>query len=679
MRVVRLWGRSGLAPEPAIARRRAFLVSMVSLTLLLAVSVAASYAAAPAGSLFAFGSNRYGQLGNATNNETFTANPTAALVSLPGEIGPVTQVAAGAFHTLVLTSSGQLYAFGDNREGQLGNATNIETEKPNPTPTLVSLPGEIGPVTQIAAGADHSLALTSSGQLYAFGDNETGQLGNATNVETEKPNPTPTVVSLPGEVGPVTLIAAGESHSLAVTSSGQLYAFGYNRYGQLGNATNIGTPKPTPTPTLVSLPGEVGVPTQIAAGAVHSLVVTSSGQLYAFGFNYYGQLGTTSNLETSNANPIPALVSLPGEVGAPTQIAAGASHTLALTSSGQLYAFGRNQYGQLGSEVNSETNIANPTPALVSLPGEVGAPTQIAAGENHSLAVTSSGQQYAFGANRSGQLGSAVNTETDRANPTPALVALMPGTTIAADAKGSNAHQSLAIVSGLAITSSTLPAGQLGSPYVVALSAVGGTMPFIWSASGLPAGLAIDASTGTISGTPAASGAFSLTVTVADSVGSESTERYTLMIAAAPAPPVIATGPRLSGLHQSHARWSEGSRLARLTRRKTSIPIGTTFSFTLSEKARVSLTFTGRVRGRKVRGACRAPSQTNRDKPLCNRNVAAGTLLLSGHAGLNKVAFQGRVSASKRLRPGPYTLAVVARAAGRASPPATLRFTVVQR
>ena len=306
-------------------------------------------------------------------------------------------MATGAFHTLVLTSSGQLYAFGYNREGQLGNSTNVETEKPNPTPTLVSLPGEVGPVTQIAAGAYHSLALTSSGQLYAFGDNETGQLGNATNNETSKPNPTPTLVSLPGEIGPITLIAAGESHSLAVTSSGQLYAFGYNRYGQLGNATNIGTPKPNPTPALVSLPGEVGVPTQIAAGAVHSLVITSSGQLYAFGFNFYGELGTTANVETSNANPTPSLVSLPGAMGAPTRsppAQATASWSLQAVS---CTAFGRNSYGQLGIATNSETNNANPTPSLVSLPGAVGTPTQIAAGENHSLAVTSGGQLYAFG------------------------------------------------------------------------------------------------------------------------------------------------------------------------------------------------------------------------------------------------------------------------------------------
>ena len=109
--------------------------------------------------------------------------------------------------------------------------------------------------------------------------------------------------------------------------------------------------------------------TQIAAGAYFSLAVTSSGQLYAFGENFYGQLGSATNNGTGNPNPTPALVSLPGASGAVTELAAGYGHSLALTSSGQLFAFGENFYGQLGSATNNGTSTPNPTPALVSLPG----------------------------------------------------------------------------------------------------------------------------------------------------------------------------------------------------------------------------------------------------------------------------------------------------------------------
>ena len=74
-------------------------------------------------------------------------------------------------------------------------------------------------------------------------------------------------MTLAGEIGPVTQVAAGGNHSLAVTASGQLYAFGFNGYGGLGSATNSGTGTPNPTPTLVGLPGEIGPVTQVAAGS----------------------------------------------------------------------------------------------------------------------------------------------------------------------------------------------------------------------------------------------------------------------------------------------------------------------------------------------------------------------------------------------------------------------------
>ena len=163
----------------------------------------------------------------------------------------------------VANSAGQLYAFGANYTGQLGSATNTNTANPNPAPALVGLAGATGTVVQVAAGDSHSLAVTSTGQLYAFGYNNFGQLGIATNSGTENPNPTPALVGLPGATGPVAQSAAGADFSLAVTSTGQLYAFGYNFDGQLGIAANV---NPNPTPTLVELPGETGPVVEVAAG-----------------------------------------------------------------------------------------------------------------------------------------------------------------------------------------------------------------------------------------------------------------------------------------------------------------------------------------------------------------------------------------------------------------------------
>jgi alpha-tubulin suppressor-like RCC1 family protein len=310
-------------------------LALVSAALVL-LPVAAASAAGPGGGLYAFGWNHYGQLGNATNNGTDTANPTPTLVGLPGQNGPVTQIAAGEYHSLAVTSSGQLYAFGSNASGELGSAASATA---NPTPALVTLPGQSGAVTQIAAGENYSLVATSSGQLYAFGDNVVGQLGSTTNNTYNMANPTPALVTLPDQNGTVIQIAVGGGQSLVATSSGQLYAFGWNDFGQLGNATNNGSGgtfnyTANPTPALVTLPAQNGPVTQIAAGYYHSLAVTSSGQLYAFGANLYGQLGNATNNGTENANPTPAPVALPAGTKIDT-VANGsqAQHTLVVVSS----------------------------------------------------------------------------------------------------------------------------------------------------------------------------------------------------------------------------------------------------------------------------------------------------------------------------------------------------------
>jgi len=499
-------------------RARIRLTAIAILTFAVTAVWPSGAAAVSAGQVYAFGDNREGQLGNPTNNNVFfgAANPTPTLVSLPGATGPVTRVAAGGTFTLALTSTGQLYAFGDNRYGQLGNSTNNGNDNANPTPTLVSLPGASGPVVQLAAGNDFSLVLTSTNQLYGFGDNQEGQLGTATNSNTGNANPMPSLITLPAEVGPITQIAAGEEHSLVVTSTGQLYAFGDNVAGELGNSTNNGMSTANPTPTLVTLPGATGPVTQVAAGADDSLALTATNQLYGFGDNRYGQLGTTIDINESGArNPTPALATLPGATGPITQISLGSEHTLALTSTNQLYAFGDNESGELGN-TNNTTGSANPTPTPVTLPGAGGAVTSIEAGSFFSLAVTSAGQLYAWGNNAAGALGSTTNNHMDTPNPTPTQVVFPEPATIETLGRGSVNGSTLAVVANLAVVTQSLPGGLVGAPYSAAPQAVGGAPPYSWSASGLPPGLAIDPVTGLISGVPTAPGVYGAAVAVTD-------------------------------------------------------------------------------------------------------------------------------------------------------------------
>jgi alpha-tubulin suppressor-like RCC1 family protein/phosphodiesterase/alkaline phosphatase D-like protein len=433
-------------------------------------------AAASSGQLYSFGSNLYGQLGDESNLESTLANPNPSLVTLPGASGPVSRLAAGEGHSLAVTSAGQLYAFGNNAFGELGVTTNSGTQNANATPLQVTLPGATGPVVEVATGANHSLAVTSSGQLYAFGLNRFGQLGSTTRNGTEKPNPTPALVTLPGATGPVVRVAAGVQHSLAVTSTGQLYSFGENNLGQLGVATNQETAKSNPTPTLVTLPGATGGVVQVAAGSNFSLAVTSTGQLYAFGSNNRGQLGNSTNVgEALAANSTPTLVSLPGATGGVAEVAAGAEHSLALTSTGQLYAFGSNRYGQLGNSTNAGKEAANSTPVLVTLPGISGSPSGIAAGDADSVVVSSSGQLYGFGENMYGQTGNPLTAESTAPNPTPVLVTLPAGARAISAGHGAVALHTLALVipaGGAAPAVQTNPAGSVGRYSAVANAAI---------------------------------------------------------------------------------------------------------------------------------------------------------------------------------------------------------------
>ena len=138
-----------------------------------------------------------------------------------------------------MTSTGKVLAWGSNAQGQLGNGTTTDSH----TPVPVSLPTGTK-VKAISAGRAHSLALTSTGQVLAWGFNAVGQLGNGTTTDSDAPVP----VSLPTGTT-VAGIAAGDLHSLALTSTGQVLAWGFGLQGELGN----GTTNSSDTPVMVML------------------------------------------------------------------------------------------------------------------------------------------------------------------------------------------------------------------------------------------------------------------------------------------------------------------------------------------------------------------------------------------------------------------------------------------
>ena len=252
-------------------------------------------------------------------------------------------------------------AWGDNSMGQLGDGSTTERT----TPVSVLLPAG-ATITALAAGGAHSLALTSTGRVYAWGDNTFGQLGDGTSGNTRT---TPVPVLLPaGAI--ITTLAAGVYHSLALTSTGQVYAWGYNGYGELGDGTI--TEQHTPVPVL--LPAGATI-TALAAGVYHSLALTSTGSALAWGDNFYVQLGDGTT--TEQHTPVPVL--LPTGI---TALSAGWFHSLARTSTGSALAWGDNFYGQLGDGTTTDQH----TPVPVLLPTGI---TTLTAGAAHSLALVS--------------------------------------------------------------------------------------------------------------------------------------------------------------------------------------------------------------------------------------------------------------------------------------------------
>ena len=246
--------------------------------------------------MWTFGYNGYGELGDGTN----ISRNTPVLVVGPGGVGYLTfviAIAGGWAHTIALKYDGTVWTFGYNTDGQLGDGTNIDSN----TPVQVVGPGGVGNLTDIiaiACGYGHTIALKSDGTVWTFGRNDDGELGNGTNTNRN----TPVQVVGPGGVGnleDIIAIAAGGGfhlpfswgeHTIALKSDGTVWTFGYNGYGELGDGTNTNRNRP------VQVLGEGGVGyltdvIDIAGGGYHTIALKFDGTVWAWGRNSYGQLG----------------------------------------------------------------------------------------------------------------------------------------------------------------------------------------------------------------------------------------------------------------------------------------------------------------------------------------------------------------------------------------------------
>jgi alpha-tubulin suppressor-like RCC1 family protein len=347
-------------------------------------SPAAGGNVSPTGAVTAWGDNNYGQLGNGTTISSSTPVPVALP---PGVVASA--IAAGFFHNLALTNDG-VYAWG----GGLGGTPS------HLWPIKIALPTLFSP-TAIVAGGFHSVAITADGQCYAWGGNDSGQLGDGTTTDSA----TPVRVLFPSSVTRVKALAAGARHNLAITNDG-VYAWGLNSDGQLGDGTRVSKS----LPVRVDLSPSNLIVVSVAAGDAHSIANTEDG-LYTWGSNIAGQLGDGSLADSA----VPVLIGFGSPpASAFLDMGGGSQHTLVVAAFGgansSILTFGYNGFGQLGDG----TTIDSAVPVKIAFPNKV-LPLKASAGPLFSLAATTDGDVYAWGSNAAGQLGLTAKSKLELA------------------------------------------------------------------------------------------------------------------------------------------------------------------------------------------------------------------------------------------------------------------------
>lgn len=299
------------------------------------------------------------------------------------------RVAAGAAHVIALKSNGSVWSWGNNMMGQLGVGSTTDELSPRAVSATF---GTLSSATAVAAGETHSMALKSNTTMVAWGNYTSGQLGNST-ITAIQATPVSVVDSSETAISNATAISAGSDHSVAIVG-GTVYTWGDNFYGQLGSSTNVGTHTANSIPTAVAITGSPTI-TAVAAGSDFTLALDSSGNVWAWGHNNYGQLGNSSTTNSSTPVQVTSLSNV-------TAIAAGWGHALAVKNDGTVWAWGWNFSGQLGNSTNFGIDTANSVAVQVAGLSGVKA---VAAGRAHSMALTSSGTVYAWGGGAAGQLG----------------------------------------------------------------------------------------------------------------------------------------------------------------------------------------------------------------------------------------------------------------------------------
>ena len=347
---------------------------------------------------FAWGAGAQGQLGQPVIQGQLRGTNKPIKVAFIGLEDSIVRVACGNSHLATITDTGDVYAWGYGRTGQLGYTMDRSTNQPQPKEVDTLMKGpywadrksegskSVLPMKLVACGQAHTLALDTDGGLHAWGAGKHGQLGHGRSVPSER---VPKMVSLKTRLVD---ISCGDLHSAALDELGRVHTWGTGDAGQLGHGFDkppSGVPLPEPF-LVAGLSQHLGRMAQVCCGAQFTAAVSERGELYVWGFgeHLYSTISEHFAYE-------PEKIQLPKKV---KEVGCGHKHMVALTDQGDVYCWGNCDFGQLGHGRKVSVN----TPRLVLEGKKI---VQVAAGRYHTMALNTYGVVYTWGCGESGQLG----------------------------------------------------------------------------------------------------------------------------------------------------------------------------------------------------------------------------------------------------------------------------------
>jgi alpha-tubulin suppressor-like RCC1 family protein len=342
------------------------------------------------GEVYACGRGLYGLLGTGDREKRLTP----VKITFPVGTDPIKEISAGDYHTVFLTQTGEVYACGRGRYGELGTGN----RKNRLTPVkITTFPDGTDPIKEISAGGVHTMFLTEKGEVCACGLGEDGQLGTGDTQDRL----TPVKITFPVGTDPIKKISAGVWHTMFLTETGEVYACGFGGNRQLGT----GDTQDRLTPVkITTFPDGTDPIKEISAGAWHTMFLTEKGEVYACGSGEYGQLGTGDR--EKRLTPV-KITKFPAGVDPIKEISTGYDHTMFLTQTGKVYAFGYGEYGRLGT--GDDQSRLTPV-KITTFPAGVDPIKEISASAHHTMFLTEKREVYACGLGESGRLGTG-NTQ----------------------------------------------------------------------------------------------------------------------------------------------------------------------------------------------------------------------------------------------------------------------------